>query len=285
MILITGATGKTGSAAVQELSNRNIPFRVLIRNEDKQSQITDIGGEVIIGTIEDDAALNQAMEGVQKALVLLPNSEQQLFLEKKVVDAALEANVQHIVKMSSMEAVPEATSPIPKLHIQSENYIKNSGMNWTMIKPNFFMQNLLGSGKTIVEQNKFFLPMGEGKAGMIHTKDVGTVIAKVLSEDGHEGQNYEVTGPEILSFHDVAEIFSKVLGKKVDYINVPIDEYKKTLSQFLTNQWHLDSVIDLFKDIAEGGIEDKTDTFEDLIGKSPCSLEQFIQEYSFVFNA
>jgi len=285
MILITGATGKTGSAAVQELSNRNIPFRVLIRNEDKQNQITDIGGEVIIGAIEDDAALNQAMEGVQKALVLLPNSEQQLFLEKKVVDAALEANVQHIVKMSSMEAVPEATSPIPKLHMQSENYIKNSGMNWTMIKPNFFMQNLLGSGKTIVEQNKFFLPMGEGKAGMIHTKDVGTVIAKVLSEDGHEGQNYEVTGPEILSFHDVAEIFSKVLGKKVDYINVPIDEYKKTLSQFLTNQWYLDSVIDLFKDIAEGGIEDKTDTFQDLIGKSPCSLEQFIQEYSFVFNA
>lgn len=285
MILITGATGKTGSAAVQELSNRNIPFRVLIRNEDKLNQITDMGGEVIIGAIEDDAALNQAMEGVQKALVLLPNSEQQLFLEKKVVDAALEANVQHIVKMSSMEAVPEATSPIPKLHMQSENYIKNSGMNWTMIKPNFFMQNLLGSGKTIVEQNKFFLPMGEGKAGMIHTKDVGTVIAKVLSENGHEGQNYEVTGPEILSFHDVAEIFSKVLGKKVDYINVPIDEYKKTLSQFLTNQWHLDSVIDLFKDIAEGGIEDKTDTFQDLIGKSPCSLEQFIQEYSFVFNA
>ena len=285
MILITGATGKTGSAAVQELSNRNIPFRVLIRNEDKLNQITDMGGEVIIGAIEDDAALNQAMEGVQKALVLLPNSEQQLFLEKKVVDAALEANVQHIVKMSSMEAVPEATSPIPKLHMQSENYIKNSGMNWTMIKPNFFMQNLLGSGKTIVEQNKFFLPMGEGKAGMIHTKDVGTVIAKVLSEDGHEGQNYEVTGPEILSFHDVAEIFSKVLGKKVDYINVPIDEYKKTLSQFLTNQWYLDSVIDLFKDIAEGGIEDKTDTFQDLIGKSPCSLEQFIQEYSFVFNA
>jgi len=285
MILITGATGKTGSAAVQELSNRNIPFRVLIRNEDKLNQITDMGGEVIIGAIEDDAALNQAMEGVQKALVLLPNSEQQLFLEKKVVDAALEANVQHIVKMSSMEAVPEATSPIPKLHMQSENYIKNSGMNWTMIKPNFFMQNLLGSGKTIVEQNKFFLPMGEGKAGMIHTKDVGTVIAKVLSEDGHEGQNYEVTGPEILSFHDVAEIFSKVLGKPVDYINVPIDEYKKTLSQFLTNQWHLDSVIDLFKDIAEGGIEDKTDTFQDLIGKSPCSLEQFIQEYSFVFNA
>ncbi len=285
MILITGATGKTGSAAVQELSNQNIPFRVLIRNEEKRNQITDMGGEVIIGAIENDSALNQAMEGVQKALVLLPNSEQQLFLEKKVVDAALEANVQHIVKMSSMEAVPEATSPIPKLHMQSENYIKNSGMNWTMIKPNFFMQNLLGSGKTIVEQNKFFLPMGEGKAGMIHTKDVGTVIAKVLSEDGHEGQNYEVTGPEILSFHDVAEIFSKVLGKKVDYINVPIDEYKKTLSQFLTNQWHLDSVIDLFKDIAEGGIEDKTDTFQDLIGKSPCSLEQFIQEYSFVFNA
>ena len=284
MILITGATGNTGSAAVQELSSRNIPFRALIRNKDKQSQITDLGGEVIIGAIEDDGALNQAMKGVQKTLVLLPNSEQQLFLEKKIVDTALAANVQHIVKISSMEAVPEATSPIPKLHMQSENYIKNSGMSWTMIKPNFFMQNLLGSGKTIVEQDKFFLPMGEGKTGMIHTRDIGMVIAKVLSEDGHAGQNYEVTGPEILSFHDVAEIFSRTLGKKVDYINVPIDEYKKTLSQFLTNQWHLDSVIDLFKGIAAGGIEDKTNTFQDLMGKSPCSLEQFIQEYSFVFS-
>ena len=89
-----------------------------------------------------------------------------------------------------------------------------------MVKPNFYMQNLLGSATTIKEQDKIFLPMGEGKTGMIDTRDVGKVIAKVLSEEGHSSMNYEITGPEILSFHDVAEKFSNVLGRKIDYVDM-----------------------------------------------------------------
>ena len=99
----------------------------------------------------------------------------------QLVDSAKTEGVQQIVYMSSVEADEECTSPIPKLHWDTEVYIKNSGMQWTMIKPNFYMQNFVGSAKTIVEQNKFFLPMSEGKTGMIDTRDVGKVIAKVLS--------------------------------------------------------------------------------------------------------
>ena len=120
---------------------------------------------------------------------------------------------------------------------------------------------------------------------MIDTTDVGKVLAKVLSEDGHESMNHEITGPEILSFYEVAEIFSQVLGKQVDYVDVPMDAYKETLGQFLTNQWHLDAVIDLFKGIAEGGIEDKTDTFNELMGETPKSLSQFLAENSFIFKS
>ena len=222
---------------------------------------------------------------VKTVLVLLPNSESQLALEKQLVDSAKQAGVERIVKMSSIEATPDATSPIPKLHLESEEYIKQSGLAWTMIKPNFYMQNLLASAGTIKDQGKIFLPMGEGKTGMIDTTDVGTVIAKVLSEDGHESMNHEITGPEILSFYEVAEIFSKALGKQVDYVDVPMDAYKETLGQFLTNQWHLDAVIDLFKGIAEGGIEDKTNTFNELTGETPKSLSQFLAENSFIFKS
>ena len=285
MILITGATGKTGSATAKSLGEKGERFRALIRNEEKKEGLESLGGEVVIGSIENTDVVNQSMQGVKTVLVLLPNSESQLALEKQIVDSAKQAGVERIVKMSSIEATPDATSPIPKLHLESEEYIKQSGLAWTMIKPNFYMQNLLASAGTIKDQGKIFLPMGEGKTGMIDTTDVGTVIAKVLSEDGHESMNHEITGPEILSFYEVAEIFSKALGKQVDYVDVPMDAYKETLGQFLTNQWHLDAVIDLFKGIAEGGIEDKTNTFNELTGETPKSLSQFLAENSFIFKS
>ena len=285
MILITGATGKTGSATAKSLGEKGETFRALIRNEEKKEGLESLGGEVVIGSIENTDVVNQSMQGVKTVLVLLPNSESQLALEKQLVDSAKQAGVERIVKMSSIEATPDATSPIPKLHLESEEYIKQSGLAWTMIKPNFYMQNLLASAGTIKEQGKIFLPMGDGKTGMIDTTDVGKVLAKVLSEDGHESMNHEITGPEILSFYEVAEIFSQVLGKQVDYVDVPMDAYKETLGQFLTNQRHLDAVIDLFKGIAEGGIEDKTDTFNELMGETPKSLSQFLAENSFIFKS
>ena len=285
MILLTGATGKTGSATAKALNEKGITFRALIRNEEKRADIESLGGEVVIGSIENKEAVDQSMVDVETALILLPNSENQLSLEKQLVDSAKQAGAKRVVKMSSIEATPDATSPIPKLHLESEEYIKQSGLSWTMIKPNFYMQNLLASAGTIKDQGKIFLPMGEGKTGMIDTTDVGKVLAKVLSEDGHESMNHEITGPEILSFNEVAEIFSKGLDKQVDYVDVPLAAYKETLGQFLTNQWHLDAVIDLFKGIADGGIEEKTDTYSELMGESPKSLSEFISENSFIFKS
>ena len=285
MILLTGATGKTGSATAKALNEKGITFRALIRNEEKRGDIESLGGEVVIGSIENKEAVDQSMIDVETALILLPNSENQLSLEKQLVDSAKQAGTKRVVKMSSIEATPDATSPIPKLHLESEEYIKQSGLSWTMIKPNFYMQNLLASAGTIKDQGKIFLPMGEGKTGMIDTTDVGKVLAKVLSEDGHESMNHEITGPEILSFNEVAEIFSKGLDKQVDYVDVPLAAYKETLGQFLTNQWHLDAVIDLFKGIADGGIEEKTDTYSELMGESPKSLSEFISENSFIFKS
>ena len=285
MILLTGATGKTGSATAKALNERGIKFRALIRNEEKREEIESLGGEVVIGSIENKEAVDQSMVDIEAALILLPNSENQLSLEKQLVDSAKQAGANRVVKMSSIEATPDATSPIPRLHLESEEYIKQSGLNWTMVKPNFYMQNLLASAATIKDQGKIFLPMGEGKTGMIDTTDVGKVLAKVLSEDGHESMNHEITGPEILSFFEVAEIFTQGLGKQVDYVDVPLAAYKETLGQFLTNQWHLDAVIDLFKGIADGGIEEKTDTYSNLMGESPKSLSQFVSENSFIFKS
>ena len=119
---------------------------------------------------------------------------------------------------------------------------------------------------------------------MSDARDVGAVIGEVMTGDGHEGQSYELTGPELLTFADVADRFSEVLGKKIEYVNQPMEEYRKVLVQFLPDEWHLNAVCALFAEIAEGGLDYTTDTVRELLGREPVSLKQFIQDHLAIFQ-
>lgn len=284
MILLTGATGKCGNAAAKELLGKGASLRALVRDAARAVDLDVAGVELVIGDAGDAASLDQAFAGCDKALLILPNSEGQLDMEKQFIDRARAAGVNHIVKLSSMEAMATAFSPIPQGHWASEEYLRASGLAWTMIKPNFFMQNLLSNAVTIKSMNKFFLPMGEGKTGMSDCRDIGAVIAETLAGDGHENQSYEVTGPDLLTFYEVADTFTKVLGRKIEYVNQPMEAFRETLSQFLTNEWHLNAVCELFREIAEGGLNHKTDTMRELLGHEPISLAQFVRDYQGAFQ-
>jgi uncharacterized protein YbjT (DUF2867 family) len=154
-----------------------------------------------------------------------------------------------------------------------------------MVKPNFFMQNLLANAVTIKSMHKFFMPMADGTTAMSDTRDIGAVIAEVLTGEGHEGKNYEITGPELLSFHDVADRFSEVLGVKIEYVNQPPEAFREQLGKFISSKWHLDAVCQLFAEIAEGRLNYVTDTFRQLMGRDPISLRQFITDHKAVFQS
>jgi uncharacterized protein YbjT (DUF2867 family) len=284
MILLTGVTGKTGGATARALLGKGVPLRAIVRNPEKAAALKDAGVDLVVGDATDRAVVDRALRGVERALMVMPNGEGQLGFEKQFIDAAKAAGVKHLVKMSSMEAVADAKAPIPKVHYQAELYLRASGLEWTLLKPNFFMQNLLGSAGTIKEQGKFFLPMADGKTAMADVRDIGAVAAVVLTGTGHAGQSYEITGPEILSFHDVAARFTKVLGRTIEYVHVPMPAYRQTLSRFLTNAWHLNAVCELFQEIADGHDLHLSDSVQKLTGKSPISLEQFIRDHQAVFT-
>jgi uncharacterized protein YbjT (DUF2867 family) len=284
MILLTGATGKTGSETAKALIAKGVKARALVRSAEKAAALQAAGIELVIGDVTDRESVRKALAGVTRLFLLMPNSQHQLELEKQVVDLAKAAGVRHVVKMSSMEAVADAASPIPQAHWAAEEYIRASSLAWTMIKPNFFMQNLLGSAKSIKEKQSFALPMGEGRTAMADARDIGAVAAEALSGAGHEGQGYEITGPELLSFHQVAERFSTVLGTKVSYIPVDPGAYHEILKKVLTNEWHANAVSALFREIAEGESPQVTDTFKRLMGRDPISLERFIRDHIGAFR-
>lgn len=283
MILLTGVTGKTGGATARALLKKGAGLRALVRDAAKAGDLEAAGVELVVGDIADAETVKQALAGADKAFLTLPNGEHQLAHEKQFTDLAVAAGVKHLVKMSSMEAVPDAKTPIPQGHWAAEEYIRASGLDWTMVKPNFFMQNLLASAASIKEKRKFFLPMGTGTTGMADTRDIGEVCAEVLTGEGHAGQSYEITGPEVMTFAGAAERFSEVLGEKVEYVPMPMEQFRERMANVLA-PWHLNAVCELFREIDEIGLDHTTDTFRQLIGREPTSLKQFIEDHIALFK-
>jgi uncharacterized protein YbjT (DUF2867 family) len=154
-----------------------------------------------------------------------------------------------------------------------------------MIRPNFFMQNLLGNAAALRSTGKLVLPLGSGSAAVTDTRDVAEVIAFVLTQPGHTGRVYEITGPEVLNFTQVAACFASVLGRSIEYVDQEPEAYREHLARFLKSSWHVDAVCAIFREIREGYVTHTSPDFERLIGRPPTSLAQFVRDYRAVFAA
>lgn len=285
MILITGATGRTGSHVARELASRGLSVRALVRNPTKAATLAAAGVELVTGDAGDPESVRSAMRGVRKVAVIFPNGEQQLALEKQVVDIAVAAGAEHILKISSMESLPTARNPTHRVHWESEEHIRASGAAWTMVRPSFYMQNFFANAATIKAEGKFYYPFGEtGAAALTDSRDAGFFAAHCLATSGHENKSYDITSPDKLSFHDVAAVFSRELGRQIDYVPQDPAAYKSYLGKFLASRWHLDAVCDIFAEIAAGYVVEPTTVFKQVTERDPVTLAQFVRDFRAVFT-
>lgn len=286
MILITGATGRTGSVAARELAARGVPVRALVRDPGKAASLQSAGVEIAVGDAGDVDAVRAALRGVTGIAIILPNGEPQLALETQLATLAVEAGATQLVKMSSLESLPDAHNPVHQAHWQSEQHIRALGVPWTMVRPSFYMQNFLSNAPTIKAEGRFYYPFGErGAAVLSDARDAGYFVAHVLSTPGHGNRSYDVTSPDRVSFHEVAQAFTRELGRKVEYVPRDPAEYRAHLARFLKSSWHLDAVCGIFAEIAAGYVARTTDTFREVTGREPTTLVQFIREHLAAFRA
>ena len=284
MIIFTGLTGAVGTEIIKLLPEYAIQARGLVRNPDKAGALKAAGVEVVCGDLGDPVALKQALQGCDKAFLLMGNAKQQLALEKGFVDAAGAVGIGHLVKMSANGADLNSTALLKRYHGDAEQYIRDSGLPYTLIRPNFFMQNMLHIAASIVEQDKFFMPMRAGQTGIIDVRDVAHFILTVLTQPGHEHQTYEITGPELLSFHDVATQLSAVIGRDIRYMDVPAADFKQSLLQWVTDDWYVETVSELFELIAQGHGALLNDVYTRVTDRTPTTLRRFFQDYSSFFK-
>jgi uncharacterized protein YbjT (DUF2867 family) len=284
-ILVTGATGNVGSAVLGNLGTTDVDLRALAHDESKAHSIKDRGVEAVVGELLEPETLIPALEGVSTVLLITPIHPEQVTQATNVIEAAKESgNDPRIVRLSVHQASHEAPSRNSRQHAQIEDELRSSGLPYTLLRPQSFMQNTLVTARTVASEGKIYQPFKDGKLGMIDAWDIGEVAAKVLTEEGHEGAVYTLTGPAAISFYEVAEALSEVLGKEVRYVDISLEDAKRAMLNMGLSEWRADVLIEYAKAHSEGYSNFTTQDVEQLTGQPATSYKEFATDFERVFR-
>jgi uncharacterized protein YbjT (DUF2867 family) len=280
-VLVTGATGNAGSGLVAALCKAGVDVRAFVRDEARAQSLKDLGAEIVVGDLDRPETIAPAVEGVDKIYLLTWNGPTQAQQAINVIEAAKKAGTPHIVRHSMWGS---ENSRIIQQGDQVEAALFSSGLPWTLLKPTFFMQNLMMAAQTIASDGMLYWDTGDGKLGMIDVRDIVESAFAVLTGDGHEGKSYILTGPEAISMGEVANIFSKVLGKKVTYVSVPGEAALQSMLSMGFPEWIARGYGELMVGFSQGFASRTTDNVATLTGHPARSIEQFARDYAQVFE-
>lgn len=277
-ILVSGATGTIGSQVVNELAKKtDVQVRAGVRDPNKEGikrgNVTPVALDY-----EKPETLAAACKGVDRLFLLTPFAQNQVELGKRLVDAAKSAGVKHVVKLSAMGCENEPGIQLGRWHREIEKAIEASGMAWTFLRPNNFMENFInyyGPDK----EGAIYLPWGEGACSFIAARDVGAVAAIALTASGHEGKAYVLTGPEAFTIGQAAKVLSEETGRAIRYVDIPEDAAKSAMLGMGMPEWMVNAMMELHAIDKAGWAASVTPTVKDVTGHAPCSFREFVKHH------
>jgi uncharacterized protein YbjT (DUF2867 family) len=276
MILVTGATGKIGRELVKTLQAQEAPFTVGSRSPEKVS-----GAKAVRFDFDRPETFAPALRDVEKLFLLTSGGTER---EAAVVKAAREAGVRHIVKQSVWDAEKDLYA-FGRAHLAVERALEASGVAWTFLRPNSFMQNLATIHAGTIKSQAAFYPYGhQAKISVVDTRDVAAVAARALTAEGHSGKAYKLSGPESLTNEEMAQKLSKAIGKPVRFVDLPDPEYKEALVGAGVPETYADLLVDLSRYWATGAAAAVTSDVERVTGRKPISFDRFAQDHVSVWR-
>jgi len=293
VILITGSTGTVGVEIIAQLAvNSQYTIRCATRNPSSvfSSFLKDLSIEGKVVPVELDLnkpeTIAKAMENVTRLFLLPPFVEDLVPWHHALVDAAKKAGVQWIIKQSVLGArapTPESVpNPIPLMHWNGEEIIRNSGIPCTMIRPTIFAQHLTKYPWVYQNGDQFYLPIGEGKVAWLDARDISTVVAHLLSlkdPSPHFGKAYNLTGPKAITGSEMSQILSNVKGKKIEWVD-SLGEFEERLKRLHPDPWAAKQALVVYHDCKEGWLGKWiSPDFQNLIGRSPTPFAKFVFDH------
>jgi len=284
MILVTGASGSAGGAVLKEVLKTNKPLRAMYRSpEDAAKAPANVPAG--IADFGDKPTLRRVLEGVDKVYLVCAPVRQLVELEGNMVDACREAGVRHVVLNSALGA-GEYSKSFPSWHRKVEEKLKASGLEYTILRPNSFMQNILTYyAPSIRTQGAFYAGMGNARTSFIDVRDIAVVATKALTAPGHTGKTYELNGPEALTYAEVAAKISRASGRKVQYVDIPVERQRQSMLDQHMPEWQVTALLDLQAYYTGGKGGEIDNVLPNLLGHSPTTMDQFLTELADSFGA
>lgn len=277
MILLTTPNGKVGSEIAKMLLEQGQQIRLGAHTPEK-AQAAFPQAEVVPFDFDDEDKVKAALVGVQ-ALYLASPGDAQAEPVNRVIDLAKEAGVTRIVRLSAM-GVENSDNPLHDV----EKHLKASGLEYTLLRPSWFMQNyttLYAEG--IRTQNTFSEPAEDAQTGFIDARDIAAIGVKALTETGHHGQAYALTGARAYTRNEVAEAVSQATGKTVTYQPITEEQFQSGVTSAGASEAYTMLMTGLYQVVRAGHTAAVTDTVERVTGRAPISLEQFAHDYKDVW--
>jgi len=277
MILITGASGNVGQEVLAQIAKTGREIRAAFQSAAKAATAPP-GVETVVLDYNQPETVRGALLDVERVFLVGPVTPDLPQLERNATDEIKRSGVRQIVKLSAMGG---QAATFPRQHEESENYIKSSGLPYTFLRPNGFMQNMVNyNGATIRSQNAFYGTQGDGQVSHIDVRDIAAVAVRVLTEDGHTGKTYTLTGPEALTNSTIAAILSGAIGRAIKYVDLPPEQMKLALLAAGMSEWNANALLDLNDLYRSGGASAVTSDVEQILRREPTTFEQFAQNYS-----
>lgn len=280
--LVTGATGNTGSILVPSLREAGVDVRALVRDEARAQALKELAAETAVGDLEQPETITPALEGVDKDYLLTWNGPPQAEHAANVIEAAEETGELHIVRHSMWD--PENSRIVQQGELVEEQ-LKSSNLSWTILRPTFFMQNLRMSAQTIASEAEMYWPLEDTEIAMIDIRDVVDCAVTVLTEEGHEGKTYTLTGPEANTFDEGAEAMTEALERDVEYVSVPDEAAEHAMVDMGMHEGGAEGYVELFEGFRAGYADHATDDVATLQGEPARSIEQFADDFAGMFQA
>jgi NAD(P)H dehydrogenase (quinone) len=289
--LIVGAGGRngaTGNHAARQLLARGLPVRAFVRQaDDRADELRALGAEIAVGNLHNFEVVRAALDGVQRAYFTYPIADGLLEATATFAAAAKQAGLQSMLNMSQITARPNHPSPAARQHWLAERLLDWSGIGVTHLRPPFFLENLIvTASRTIQTEGKIYLPYGQGRHAPVAGEDLARVAVGILTDpDAHRAKTYVPTGPVSLSIAEMAAVFTRVLDRPVEYVDIPVERWRQILSNLEEmSPYLIEHLLRVAEAHQQGEFDAVTDVVHAIGAAPPKSLEAFIRQNATVFG-
>ena len=286
-ILISGATGNIGTELTKLLAAQGVPFRAMVRHPDDESAqaLRALpGAELAAADFNNPASVGRALTGIERAFLLTHSSAQAEAQQLSFVAQARQAGVRHLIKQSQWAASTESPVRFLRYHAVVERAITASGLAYTFLRPNLFMQGLLAFKPSIQARGQLFAPIGEAKVSVVDVRDIAVAAAAALTEPGHENKIYDLTGPQALTHREMAAELSTALHRSVAFVDVAPAELLAFLRKTGMDAWMAEGLVEDYAHYHRGEAAEVAPGVQQATGQPPRSFATFAHDYAPIFN-